>query len=185
VADVDGFLADLARWTAAARVDDAVTSRTRERWLRQQAAEGARFAGVALDLAERGGGVVIRTGTGRTLHGRIVALARDFCVVRHDGGAATFVALAAVATLRPEPGSQAREAASERAGALDADLADVLAGLAGDRPRVRIVVEGGGEAITGELRAVGVDVASVRLDGEPPQTVYVQLGSLRELTLVG
>lgn len=185
MADVDALLADLARWTGDARVDEAVASRTRERWLRHQAAEEARFAGVALDLAERRSGVAVRTGAGRTLHGRIVAVAHDFCVLRHAGGAATFLPFSAIATLRPEPGTPAFEAASERGAALDARLADALAGLAADRPRVRLVVEGGGEAVTGELRAVGADVASVRLDGEPPATVYVQVSALRELTVVG
>ncbi len=185
VADVDAFLADLARWTSEARVDEAARLRTRERWLRQQAVEEARFAGVALDLAERGGPVVARTTTGASLHGRIVAVARDFCVLRHHGGTPTFLPLCAIATLRPEPGQRAPEAASARRGPVEASLTDVLAGLVGERPRVRIVVEGGGETVAGELRAVGADVATVRLDGEPRHTVYVHLGALRELTLLG
>ena len=185
MADVEAFLADLARWTADARVDEAARSRTRERWLRQQAVEDAHFAGVALDLAERGVGVVVRTTTGRSLHGRIVAVARDFCVVRPEGGTATFVALAAVASVRPDPAERATEASSARPAPVDASLADVLARLVGDRPRVRMVVEGGGEAVTGDLRAVGADVATVRLDGAPGTTVYVHLRALRELTLLG
>jgi hypothetical protein len=185
VDDVEALLADLARWSADTRVDDAARSRMQERWLRRQAAEEARFAGVALDLAERKAVVAVRTTTGRTLHGRIVAVARDFCMLRQEGGMATFVTFPAIAALRPHPGQAAPEAASERTAPLAAGLAEVLAGLAGDRPRVRIGLEGGGEAVNGELRAVGADVVTVRLDGEPGAMAYVQLASVRELTLMG
>lgn len=183
--DVDGLLADLARWTADARTDDAARSRTRERWLRQQAEEDARFAGVALDLSEAGAGVALRLTSGRTLHGRIATVARDFCVVRHGSGTATLVSFAAIATVRPEPGYRAGQAMSERTAPVDATLAGVLAGLAGERPRVRVVTEGGGEALAGELRAVGADVATLRLDGAHGGTAYLRLGAVLEVTLLG
>lgn len=183
--EVEGLLADLARWTADSRVDDAARCRMRERWLRQQAEEDARFAGVVLDLSEAGAVVALRLTTGRTLQGRIVTVARDFCVLRHDAGTATLLAFSAIATVRPEPGYRAGKAASERVAPVDARLADVLVGLAGERPRVRIVVDGAGEALAGELRSVGADVATVRLDGGRGGTVYVQLGSVREVTLLG
>jgi hypothetical protein len=183
--DIDALLSDLARWTADTRVEDAARARSRERWLRHQAVEDARFAGVALDLSEAGTAVAVRTTAGRVLQGRIAAVARDFCVLRHDGGTTTLLTFEAVATVRPERGYRAGEAASERGAPVDAGLADVLNGLAGERPRVRIVVDGGGEALAGQLRAVGADVATVRLDGEPGGTVYVRLGSVREVTLLG
>ncbi len=184
VEDVDAFLDDLARWTADARVDDAARSRTRERWLRQQASEDARFTGLALDLAEGGVAVAVGTTTARTLRGRIVAVARDFLVLRNDGGTATFLALPAVATIRPEAGHRAREAASDRTGPVDTALAEVVTALAAERHRVRVVVDGGGEALAGELRSASNDVATLRLDGDPPATVYLRLASVRELTLL-
>ncbi len=183
--DVEAFLADLARWTADSRAGDAARSRVRERWLRQQATEDALFTGVALDLAEGAVGVAVRTTTGRTLHGRIVAVASDFLVLSHDGGTTTFLALAALATLRPESGQRAGDAASNRSGPVDTVLSEVVTALAGDRPRVRVVVEGGGEAVAGELRAASGDVATLRLDGQPPATIYLRLASVRELTLLG
>ncbi|HEX2700416.1 MAG TPA: hypothetical protein VHM89_09480 [Acidimicrobiales bacterium] len=183
--DVDGLLADLARWTADERAGDAARSRIRERWLRQQAEEDARFAGVALDLSEAGAGVALGLTSGRTLHGRIATVARDFCVLRHDGGTATLLAFDAIATVRPEPGYRAGQAASERVATVEAGLADVLAGLAGERPRVRIVLHGGCEALAGQLRSVGADVATLRLDGERAGTVYVRLGAVLEVTLLG
>jgi hypothetical protein len=184
VADVEAMLADLARWTGEDRADEAARSRMRERWLRRQAEEDARFAGVLLDLSEAGAGVAVRTAGGRTVHGHIVAVARDFCVVRH-AGMATFLSFAAVATVRPEPGFRAGDAASGRAAPVAASLGEVLAGLAGDRPRVRIVLEGGGEAVAGELRSVGADVVTLRLDGAADSPVYLPLATVRELTLLG
>ncbi len=181
---VDALLADLARWTADSRADEVAGSRSRERWLRQQAAEDARFAGVLVDLAERGVGVAVRTTAGHTVHGRIAAVARDFCVVRHDQGSATFLSFGAVATVRPEPGHRSGDADSARVSGSTLRLTDVLARLAPERPRVRIVVDGGGEALAGELRSVGADVATVRLDGDPPAIVYVHLEAVREVTLM-
>lgn len=185
MSEVDALLAELARWGADVRAGDAARSRARERWLRRQASEDATFTGVALDLAEQGAGVAVRTLTGRTLRGRMAAVARDFCVLVHDEGAPTFVALAAVATLRPEAGHRAGDAESNRAAAVDTTLADVLAALAGDRPRVRVVTRDGREALAGELRAAGTDVATLRLDGEPPTAAYVRLAALSELTVLG
>ncbi|MDP8991956.1 MAG: hypothetical protein M3N31_02715, partial [Actinomycetota bacterium] len=69
MSEVDALLAELARWGADVRAGDAARSRARERWLRRQASEDATFTGVALDLAEQGAGVAVRTTTGRTLHG--------------------------------------------------------------------------------------------------------------------
>lgn len=157
----------------------------RERWLRQQATEEARFAGVLLDLAEQAAGVAVRTTAGRTLQGRVVAVAGDFCAVRHDLGMATLLRFGAVAAVRPEPGHRAGDADSARVPPTGLSLADVLTRLAPERPRVRIVVEGGGEALAGELRSVGADVATLRPDGDPPAKVYVQLGCIREVTLLG
>ena len=181
--DVDGLLADLARWTGDARTDEAARARTRERWLRQQAEEEARLAGVALDLAEAQVGVAVRLTSGRTVQGRVAAVARDFCVMRQERGTTTLVAFRAIATVRPEAGRRAEGAASDRSAPVDATLVDVLAGLAGDRPRVRLGLEGG-ESLAGELRSVGADVATIRLDGDRGGgTVYVQLGAVLEVTL--
>lgn len=184
--EVDDLLADLARWTSTERADESARARVRERWLRQQAEEEAQLAGVMVDLAEAGCGVAVRLINGRTLQGRVAAVARDFCVLRHDAGTATLVAFRAVATVRPEAGRRAGTAAGERAAPLEATLADVLLGLCGERPRVRIGLEGSAEGLAGELRAVGSDVVTLRLDGDRGGgTVYVQLAAVLEVTLLG
>lgn len=185
VESVDAFLADLARWTADGRAEEAAGARVRERWLRHQAAEDARFSGVLMDLGEAGAGVAVVTTAGHTLHGRIAAVAGDFCVLRHGGGSATLLTFAALATVRPEPGHRAGDADSARISPLNVGFVEVLARLAPERHRVRVVMEGGGEVVAGELRTVGADVATLRLGGDPPSTVYLQLGAVREVTLLG
>ncbi|MGH9156850.1 MAG: DUF2642 domain-containing protein [Acidimicrobiales bacterium] len=181
--EVDGFLADLARWTGEHRTDAAARSRTRERWLRQQAVEDARFTGLLVDLAEQGVEVALGTTAG-PVRGRVMAVADDFVMVASDGGRAAFVRLDAVATVRPEPGARHEEAAADRGPPAGAKLADVLAGLAAERPRVTLVTAGTPVPLTGELRAVGADVVSLRLDGRPPATVYVRMGAVNQVTVL-
>jgi hypothetical protein len=185
VGEGDELLADLARWAASERTAAAATSRLRERWLRQQATESARFSGLAVDLAEQEVVVSLRTVAGRTHHGIIEAVGRDFLVVRADGGPPTFIALDAIGLLRAAPGAGLPDADSDRTPTLDARLAHVLVGLAGERPRVLIVLHGGGDPVAGELRAAGEDVLTVLLDAEPPSRAYIPLAAVDELTLLG
>jgi hypothetical protein len=154
--------------------------------------------GVALDLAERGEAVVLKTTSGRTHRGRLLAVASDVWVLRSDasdgmrgpGGmaGATFVATDAIASVRAQPGGSDEpgpEAAGARPVPLTASMADMLTELAVEDPRVRVVVLGEPEAMVGELRSVGVDVVTLRLAGEPPATIYVRLGSVSELSVLG
>jgi hypothetical protein len=195
---VDRLLGDLGRWAADARASDAANARSRERWLRRQAAEEATLPGVALDLTERGDAVVLKTTAGRAHRGRLVAVARDVWVLRSDasdGGGGpdgmagtTFVATDAIASLRAQPGGSGKpapEAAGARPVPLAASMVDILTELAVEQPRVRVLVQGEPEAIVGQLRSVGVDVATLRVAGEPPTAVYVRLGSVSELSVLG
>jgi hypothetical protein len=180
----DPFEAELVRWLAQARADEAVVSRSRERALRQLAAEEATFATLAVDLGEAEVPVVARTTAGRSHLGAIVAVGVDFVVVRPGPGRAVFLPLAAVTSLRVAPGIRAPAPAGHRPPPLDATLVDVLTGLAGDRPRVQVVMGGEPDAWVGELRQVGVDVVSVRLTGEPPVTAWGHLRAVTEVTLL-
>jgi hypothetical protein len=182
VDETDRLLADLARWSADRRADDAARSREGEGWLRRQAEEEARFTGVALDLAEQQDTVTVRTTVGRQHHGRVVAVAEDFLVVHTAGGAPVLLPYAAIAVLRPSPGATAPDASSARLPLLGTRLVQALAGMAADRPRVAVVVHGG-EATSGELRAVGTDVLTVRLDAGA--TVYVRADAVAEVTVFG
>lgn len=174
------LVAHLTRWLAEQRVDDAANARSRERWLRQQAEEEGTFAGVLLDLAERQRPVVLATGPTRRLRGRLRAVGRDFCLLGTDRGVNVVVAHRAVSSVRLEP--HARPLTGDRAVVASTGLMETLAELAGTRPRV-LVVTRPGEPLAGVLRAVGSDVLTLRLDGDPPATVYVPAASVAEVSL--
>lgn len=179
---VESVLRSLAEWAADQRVDAAAASRIRERWLRQQAVESATLAGIAVDLAESGARVSIRTVAGRSHHGRVDAVGRDFLVLRSTSARPTFLAMAAVAWLRPEPGTMG-DGTGDRGAPVDVSLADVLLRMSGDRPHLQVTV--GDETVTGQLRAVSADVLTVRTDGDPPATVHIRLGSIYEVSPLG
>jgi hypothetical protein len=185
-ADVDRLLADLSRWMGDERTRAAADARARRHWLQQQAAESATFVGVALDLAERGTPVAVRVAGGHVHHGRIAAVGVDFVVVRPDRPELVLVATEAVASVRPiDPTAVAREPMGDRKPPRPVTLAQAMSGLAGTRRLVRIVSGGGTDTVTGELRSVGLDIVTVRVDGQPPATVYVRLGSVDACTVFG
>lgn len=187
---MDALDQELARWLAEARVDEAVTSRLAERTLRQLAADEATLLGLCLDLAEADRPVLARTSQGRVHRGVLVAVAADFLALRSPTGDATFLPLGHLAWLRPAPGSwtgapaRGAEAAGSRAPPLAARLVDVLTGLAGDRPRVRLVVAGDPDVWSGRLRGCGADVLSVEQAGEPRAVGWIPLGQVTEVGLV-
>jgi hypothetical protein len=180
----DGLSADLARLVGDTRAADAARSRARERSMRQQEAETATLAGVLLDLAEQRIGVAIRTTWGRSHHGQIAAVGRDFVHLRTTGGTNVYLSASAIAVLRRLPGQQASEAIGARPGVANTTLAAFLSGLAPERPLVSVTVEGEPSVLTGELRAVGTDVVTLRLHGAPSVVAYVGLSSLSEVAVL-
>lgn len=176
--DGDALVAALVRHLAEARADAAAASRAREAWLRQAAAEEARTAGVLLDLAESAASVVVAAPAGRSHRGRVRAVAEDFALLDTDAGR-VLVRYRSMLAIRAE--GPPRHGA-DRATSLDLDLAIALAALAGDRPRVRIVgADGSGRS--GQLRSVGVDVVTLRLDGDGA-TVYVPVEAMAEVLVL-
>ncbi len=175
-------LDDLERWAAGARAQEAAEARIRERWLRQAAEEEASFAGLLLDLAEDGRPVSVTTTSGRRQQGPIAAVGADFVAVGGPDGRLVLVATAAVAEVRPAASAHRHlPAATSGRHPLGVTLAEVLAQAVATRPRVAMVA--GGVTVVGHLRAVGVDVLTVRTDGEPPGTSYVTLASVSEVSL--
>lgn len=179
-----GFLASLERLVAEAMADRSAEERSQARVLRQVAEESATFVGVAVDLAERGDSIVARTATGRSHRGRVLAVGRDFLVLRDAPCPPVVLATAGVASLRPQLLGRSIDTAGSRRPPLDVDLAVLLAGLAGDRPRVQVMAVGDHQPLSGELRAVGLDVATIRLDGEGRNLAYVRLANLAEVVLI-
>jgi Protein of unknown function (DUF2642) len=177
----DGFVEFLDE----ARAEEAARSRARERWLRQQTAEEARFAGTLVDLLERGAPLSVRTTMGRVHHGTLVAVGRNFCLLRTASEAETYVALDAIVWVRPSAAARAPAATGDRCGvSLDLTLNELCNHLAADRPRVRVTVHRDAEPIAGQLRAVGVDVLTLRLDGEACGTCFVPTTAVAEVVIV-
>lgn len=163
------------------RAGDASAARVRERWLRSRAEDGATLAGTLLDLAERAAPVSVRTTTGRTSHGSVVAVGTDFAALKGEEGRYTCLRLQAVAAVRPAVGERAAVATGDRLAPLDLLLVEVLAGLVPDRPR--LVVLAGGDLVAGELRAVGIDVVTLRLDADRTSLCYVASAAVDEVVV--
>lgn len=176
MSDTGDLVGDITRWLAEQRADAAAASRARERWLRQAAAEEMVVAGVLLDLAERAATVVLQGVAGRTHRGVVRAVGEDFVALR-TGTGDVLLPFDAITTIRAEG---APTGGGERAPALDVGFAEAVAAIGGDRPRV-LVVARDGSGLSGELRAVGRDVATVRV---AETTCYVPLASVAELAIV-
>jgi hypothetical protein len=173
--------AGLAGWVAELATDEAARSRTRAHWLGRQAAEEGTFAGVLEDLAERCRPVVVHLHNGRLHRGAAVVVGADFVVLRVTAGRDVAIALSAVASVRTLPGEEA--STGDRFVPAAATLAEMLSALVDERVRVMVIGLDARQAVSGELRAVGRDVLTVRLGGEGG-TAYVALGSVAEISLV-
>jgi hypothetical protein len=174
------LLAGLERWAAEGRVAEDARARSPLRWLAQQAEEEATFAGALLDLAERRASVVVSTIAGRRHRGTLRAVAADCCALRLTGGADVLLAYTGIAAVRPQGRA---EGLGDRAVGLDVRLVDVLTALVAERPRVLVVTGDPTEALRGELRAVGQDVLTLRLDGDPASSALVAVAAVVEIAL--
>ena len=181
-----GLTSALAAFVGDAKASEAADARSREAFLRRSAAEEGSFAGVLVDLAERGVPLLVAGAGGRRQRGILAAVGADFVVVRTPEGREVLLAHRGIASVTPEPG--AAEVAGDRAVTLPIGLPEALAVLAEERPRVLLVtVAGTGEGaeggVAGELRAVGRDVVSIRLEGPDRRTAYVPVANLAEVRL--
>jgi hypothetical protein len=170
----DGLLDELRRWAADEETARVAQSRSRARWLRQQAADSATLAGVLLDLAERRA-VVIVEAAARTHTGRLVTVSTGLCVLEEIDDPAhhlALIALPAITMLVPPV-----QALGDRVPDLRLDLAAALAGLASDRPTVSLELEGGKRA-TGVLESVGVDIVTLRIDGPAGVVVHLAINAI-------
>ena len=104
-----------------------------------------------------------------------------------DGGAAppAFLVVGSLASLRPQPqpGSAPADTSGARPAPFDVGLAALLVTMAVDRPRVQVTAVGD-EPIAGQLRSVGVDVLTLRLDGDAGLRAHVRLAAVAELLLL-
>lgn len=180
----DEFLRAIEGAVRDAAAAEAARERSQERTLRSIASSEGTLVGVLVDLAERSVPVVVRVGaSGRTHRGRVLAVARDAVVVRDGAKPPVVVALGSVTSVRPQPHGADVEATGARPAPLDVSWAALLAGFAANRPRVQVVA-GGDEPVAGELRSVGVDVLTLRLDGDQGLALHLNLRAVQEVVLL-
>jgi hypothetical protein len=194
---------EVERWAAEARARDAADARMRERWLRRQAEEEAAFAGLLVDLAERGVAVIVTTSGGRHHVGRVEAVGTDFAALATTGARTTLVSSAAVAAVRlawgdagqrrssvpasvaagrSHIGPAAHTADDSRYRRVTVTMADVIGHAVALRPRVQVF--SASACVGGELRAFGTDVVTVHTDGDARGLAYVRLASVSELSFL-
>jgi hypothetical protein len=173
----EGF--DLEAWLGRLAADDAARARAESGWLRRQAEEEGTFDGVLADLAERGRPLVVAVRNGRSHRATIAALGADFVLLRTGAHHELLVRRAAITSVRTRPGDAVT--IGDRLVRTERTLAEAAAALVDDRPRVLVVGADVAATVAGELRAVGADVLTVRLDGAA--TAYVPLSSVDELSL--
>jgi hypothetical protein len=176
--------ARLDRWVADARAEDAARRRSSERWLRQQAQEESVFAGVLVDLAERGAQVAVHTatGTGRIHRGVITLVGLDFVRIEVPGAGEVLVAAKVVSSVRTD--REEAPVTGDRVVASRLTLAEMITGLAAERERTLFVPLDGRGPVCGTVEAVGHDVVVVRMDrgGDVPGgTAYLRLAGIGEV----
>lgn len=171
----------LTEWVAGARADEVAEGRRREGFLRRTAGEGATFAGVLVDLAERGSPVLLTLSGGRQHRGTLLGVGADFVALRAGDGRQVLVSHAGIVAVRPD--DRAAAASGDRRATLPLGLAEALAVLAEDRPRVLVTAIGEQQGLAGELRSCGLDVLVLRLDGAGRPTAYVPMANLVEVSI--
>ena len=180
--DLAELARDLARWAGEARQQEAAATRSRRRWLEQQAAEEATFVAVLLAFGEGRVPVVLGVTSGNPVRGLVAAVGRDFCAVRTVERGTVLVRVEDITDARVRPGHSAVIGTQGGGAPTDMALADVLFGMAGERPEVVISLRQGAGLVSGELRTVGVDVANLRTRSDPPATVYVPMGAVSQVS---
>ena len=182
-ADDDPF-ATILEGIADARVDHAAAARERGRWAARRAEEDATFRGALVDLAERQSVVRLQLRGGRELVGTPIAVGVDVVALTTQAGRA-FVRLHHLTAIRNAPGHglvpSAPRVAATPAGTRT--LHDVISDAAAERTDVQLVLDDGRDA-TGTLRAMGVDVVTLRENNAAQTTVLVSFDAVAAVTLL-
>jgi hypothetical protein len=157
----DSLRKKLLEWTSDEQHQRARALRISLETNRELAEHEATFAGLLLDVSERGDAVRIETTYGKTHHGPVEVIGRDFCAINVDSGIVivatrTVRSVSIESQTRRPPVPSARTISEQAAG-----LADILAELAVDRVRIRYVLEGDNASRSGELAGAGEQLCTI------------------------
>lgn len=172
---------DFDAWLGTLRTERDIDDRRRTRWLANQALEEATVTGVVADLVQQGQSVVVRLLDGRHHRGLIRVVGEDFCAMRTSTGIDSLITYRAIRSVHSQPGAEI--VSGDRRVHPATALRHALAELAADGVRVHLSFGETHEIITGELRSVGIDLVTLRLDGNGGWA-YVPLAAVSEVSLV-
>jgi hypothetical protein len=175
-----GHDAPLSAWVGRLAVDVAARERARAHWLHRQASEEGTFAGVLADLAERGRPIVVHLHNGRVHRGRATVVGKDFVALAKGASGEVLVAHTAIATVRTVSGEP--PTSGDRWLRTPTTLLETLSALGDERARVLVLGLDPAHGVSGELRGVGRDVLTIRLDGDGALT-YVALPAVAEVSV--
>ena len=168
-----------------ARLAEQVAARRERRDRLERASEVATWEGTLEDLVERQPVVSLRLAGGRSRRGRLVGLGRDHLAIRAASGQLALVRVAAVRSLRPEPGEPAPVATGDRARSSGRLMLEVLDEALVERERLVAILADVPDPVTGLLLGVGEDVLTLRLDAAADGVLYLPVGAITELVLDG
>jgi hypothetical protein len=166
-ADGERLLAAFSRWAAEQRIEEAARTRSRERSLRDQTAGEATWSGLLVDLGETGREMTLEVGR-RRIRGRLVGVARDFCVVEQENGRPALIPTDRIVAIWKDT-----PASGSRFPHLDLSFDSAVAGLADERAPVSLFLDTGSQ-VTGELIGSGLDLVTVRTDSTTRRTVHLR-----------
>jgi len=171
----DELVAAFTQWAAGERASASAENRAKERWLREEASASANWRGILVDMAEQAATVVIAFGRQKCT-GRVVCVARDFCVVQQTAGRPALLPLSGMSAVWPER-SGGGAPAGDREPKLALSLVGALAALAEDRVPVALTLEDGVH-LDGVIATVGEDVITLRIEGTNRRFAHVRLASV-------
>lgn len=160
-----------------------VAARSERHQRLQRASELATWAGTLEDLAERRLPVVLQVAGGRSFRGSLVAAEPDLVALRSDAGQLVIARAAAVRVLRPQPGIPVAVATGDRQRVRGRRLVELLQELSEERTRVLLGLDAIEEPLAGRLRAVGEDVLTLELEGQPRALAYLPVVAVQDLVL--
>lgn len=151
------------RWLADAAADAVIAERRRMHWLGASATESSTMVGLLVDMAEAGIPVGILVAHNKWVRGVVTTVGADFVAVEQSNTDKILANIASICVLQPDRNIPVRQNLheSDRRGASNLYLIDVLATWAADRTRVVVTFERSPIPIVGNLVATGIDVIVV------------------------
>lgn len=174
----------LREWSAEVRIDDARSSRTRQRWHEQLASETSTLAGLLVDLYESSTPARIATTVGREHAGYISALGSNFVEVASADRPNVLIQTSLIASVQLTGTPRQIGAVGGRPLPERPAFAGALAELAANRAKVRLVAQHDGVVRSGELVAAGDGIVTLQLDTPANQTLIITINNISEITIL-